>query len=135
MLKGLDHIGIAVTELDEAVRVFVQATGGRLVRCEVVADQGVEIATIEVGSLRLELLCPTRDDSPVARFIAARGTGVHHIALESTSVQEELERMKASGVRLIDERARVGAGNTSIGFVHPRALLGVLTEVVERKLE
>ena len=135
MLKGLDHIGIAVTELDEAVRVFVQATGGRLAHREVVADQGVEVATIEIGSLRLELLCPTRDDSPVARFIAARGTGVHHIALESTSVQEELDGMKASGVRLIDERARAGSGNTSIGFVHPRALLGVLMEVVERKLE
>jgi methylmalonyl-CoA/ethylmalonyl-CoA epimerase len=135
MLKGLHHIGIAVSDLDEAIRAYVQATGGRFVHREVVADQGVEVAVIEIGTLRIELLAATQDDSPIARFVATRGTGLHHIALESTSVQEELNRMKASGVRLIDEQARAGAENTSIGFVHPRALLGLLMEVVERKLE
>ncbi|HEY3294311.1 MAG TPA: methylmalonyl-CoA epimerase [bacterium] len=135
MLTGLHHIGIAVMDLEDAVRSWETMSGGQVVHREFVESQGVEVAVIEIGSLRVELLKATREDSPIARFISANGTGIHHLALESTSVEEELTRMKASGVRLIDEKPRAGAENTSIGFVHPRALHGVLTEVVERKLK
>jgi len=135
MLKGLHHIGIAVTDLDLAVREWVNVTGGKLLHREIVDEQGVEVATIEIGSLQVELLTPTSDDSPIARFIARRGTGVHHIALESDSTAEELARLKALGVRLIDEQPRTGAGDTLIAFVHPAALSGVLVELVERKIE
>lgn len=135
MLKGLHHIGIAVSDLDQAVSVWTTVCGGKLVHREVVNDQGVEVATVEIGSLRVELLKPVRDASPIARFIARSGTGFHHLALESDSTPEELARLKVSGVRLIDETARAGAENTLIGFVHPSALQGVLIEVVERKSE
>ena len=135
MLTGLHHIGIAVTDLDEAIRSWETVSGGKLVHREVVEEQGVEVAVIEVGSLRVELLAATRETSPIARFIASSGSGIHHLALESSSTEEELARLQASGVRLIDEHVRTGAENTLIGFVHPHALHGVLLEVVERKLE
>ena len=131
MITGLAHIGIAVTDLDEAVALWTRVTGGRLVHREIVPAQKVEVAVIAVGDLQVELLAATSDDSPVAKFTAARGAGIHHLALQSTSAPSELERLKNAGVRLIDESPRTGAENTRVGFLHPKALGGVLVEIVE----
>jgi len=131
VITGLAHIGIAVTDLEEAIVLWTKVTGGRLVHREVVADQKVEVAVILVGELRVELLAATSEDSPIAKFVAARGAGIHHLALQSTSAQPELDRLKSAGVRLIDESPRPGAENTRVGFLHPKALGGVLVEIVE----
>ncbi|MDD5087397.1 MAG: methylmalonyl-CoA epimerase [bacterium] len=133
MIRGLNHIGIAVENLDAAVALWQTATGGRVVHRETVAEQRVEVAVIEIGSLHVELLRPTSEDSPIFKFIAARGPGIHHIALQADSTQAELDRMKSQGVRLIDETARAGAEGTRVGFVHPKAVGGVLLEVVEAR--
>jgi methylmalonyl-CoA/ethylmalonyl-CoA epimerase len=132
MLSGLEHIGIAVERLDSSIELWLQLTGGRLLHRELVADQRVEVAVIEVGSLRIELLCATDDDSPIARFLKTRGPGIHHIALRSNAAQEDLDRLQAAGIRLTDETIRIGAEGTRVGFIHPRATGGVLVEVVER---
>ncbi|RPH94610.1 methylmalonyl-CoA epimerase [candidate division KSB1 bacterium] len=131
MLNGLDHIGIAVADLEQAVPLWLKITGGKLVHREIVASQKVEVAVIEIGSLHVELLRGVSDDSPIAKFIAARGAGIHHIALRSTAAQEELDRLKQTGVRLIDETVRTGAEDSRVGFIHPKSVEGVLLEVVE----
>jgi methylmalonyl-CoA/ethylmalonyl-CoA epimerase len=132
MLNGLEHIGIAVENLDMSIELWLRLTGGRLTHREVVSDQRVEVAVIEVGSLRVELLCATADDSPIARFLKTRGPGLHHIALHSNAAQADLDRLQAAGIRLIDETVRSGAEGARVGFIHPRATGGVLVEVVER---
>jgi methylmalonyl-CoA/ethylmalonyl-CoA epimerase len=131
MLTGLDHIGIAVSDLEAAIMTWVTATGGRVTHREIVAEQRVEVAAIKIGSLCIELLSPTSSDSPIAKFLATRGPGIHHLALTTTSAAQELERLKSAGIRLIDEVPRTGAENTRIAFVHPKALGGVLLEIVE----
>jgi methylmalonyl-CoA epimerase len=98
---------------------------------EVVSEQHVEVVMLRIGSLTIELIQPTSDDSPVARFLATRGEGVHHIALGCDSAQMELDRTLADGVRLIDEVVRMGAEHSLVGFVHPRSLAGVLLEFVD----
>jgi methylmalonyl-CoA/ethylmalonyl-CoA epimerase len=132
MLQGLDHIGIAVDDLEQATKDWLAVTGGQFVHREVVAEQKVEISVIQVGSLRIELIRPTDSASPIAKFIAARGTGLHHLALLAQNAQAELNRLNASEFMLIDEIARTGAEQTQIGFLHPRALGGVLVEIVQR---
>lgn len=131
MMTGLAHIGIAVTDLEKAANAWTTATGGKLIHRETVASQKVEVAVIAIGELHVELLCATSEDSPIAKFIAARGTGIHHIALTADSAQTELDRLKSAGIRLIDETARDGAEGSKVGFLHPKSLDGVLMEVVE----
>lgn len=131
MITGLAHIGIAVTDLDKAVALWTCATGGKVIHRETVPGQKVNVAVIAIGELHVELLCATAEDSPIAKFITARGTGIHHLALACTTAQAELDRMKAEGIRLIDETARPGAEGTRVGFIHPKALEGVLVEIVE----
>ena len=133
MIRGLDHVGIAVENLDQAIALWVNTLGGKLTHREIVSDQKVEVATIRIGTLCVELLAAASDDSPISRFLAKRGAGIHHIALESDATQVELDRMKLSNVSLIDESARYGAEQTLVGFLHPRSLNGVLVEIVERK--
>jgi methylmalonyl-CoA/ethylmalonyl-CoA epimerase len=131
MITGLAHIGIAVADLETAVELWTKVTGARLLHRQVVSDQKVNVAVISVGELRIELLSASAPDSPIAKFIAARGPGIHHLALRSTSARQELDRLRSQGVRLIDERARDGAENCRVAFVHPKALDGVLLEIVE----
>ena len=132
MIKGLDHIGIAVPDLEIAIPQWLNLTGGKLTHREIVSDQQVEVAVIMIGELRIELLGPTADTSPIAKFIANRGAGVHHVALRADSVQSELDRVKVIGLQMIDEFTRPGAEQTQVGFLHPRAMGGVLLEMVER---
>lgn len=127
----IDHIGIAVKSIDEAAKVYQQAMGLEVSGYDKVDDQGVRLAMLPIGESRIELLEPIQPDSPIEKFIAKRGEGIHHIAVRVDNIQLALERLKASGVRLIDSAPRVGAHNTRIAFVHPASTHGVLLELVE----
>jgi len=132
MFKRIDHVGIAVKNLDEAVKVW-EGLGLKVEEIEEVPDQKVRTAIIHIGESRIELLEPTAEDSPIAKFIAKRGEGIHHIALGVTNIEEHLRELKEKGYRLIDEEPRIGAGGAKIAFVHPKAVTGVLLELCERK--
>lgn len=131
----IEHIGIATRALDEALVFWRDALGLDVVETEEVAEQKVRVAMLPVGESRVELLEPTSEDSPVAKFIAKRGAGVHHIAVRVTNIRESLEHLKKQGIRLIDETPRTGAGGCLVAFVHPSAANGVLLELVEHTQE
>lgn len=131
MFTRVEHLGIAVTDLDEALELYRDGFALVLRHHEVIEDQGVEAITLEVGDTLVELLRPVRDDSPVARFLAERGPGIHHVAYLVDDLEEALSTLRARGVRLVDERPRVGVGGKLIAFVHPKSTLGVLTELVQ----
>jgi methylmalonyl-CoA epimerase len=127
----IDHIGIAVKSLIETAKVYEQALGLKLTGHDVVEEQGVRVTMFEVGESRIELLEPTRTDSPVQKFMAKRGEGIHHIAFKVDNIEEALQRLRAAGVRLIDEVPKRGAHNTLVAFIHPSSTHGVLMELVE----
>ena len=127
---GVHHVGIAVADLDEAIATYTALFGGVVDHRERVEDQGVEEASVHVGGSRIELLAPTGPDTPVGRCLAKRGPGLHHVAFEVADVAAELERLKAAGVRLIDEEPRRGMFGLQVAFVHPEATGGVLAEFV-----
>jgi methylmalonyl-CoA epimerase len=130
MMK-IDHIGIAVKSLSEAVKVYETAIGLDLAGFEEVDEQGVRLAMLNIGESRVELLEPTRPDSPIEKFMTKRGEGIHHIAVRVDNIDEALARLKSAGVRLIDETPKRGAHNTRIAFIHPSSTHGVLMELVE----
>ena len=127
---GIHHVGVAVGDLDRALATYVDVLGGTLEHREALADQGVEAAAVLVGADRVELLAATGDDTPVGRFVATRGPGMHHIAYVVDDVGAALHDLAAAGLELIDERPRRGLFGLEVAFVHPDAVHGVLTEVV-----
>jgi methylmalonyl-CoA/ethylmalonyl-CoA epimerase len=133
--KGLNHIGIAVRSLDAHRQYYEDVLGATYEGTEEVASQKVRVAFYLIGSpehgVRLELLEPTADDSPVAKFIEKRGEGVHHVAFTVDGIEGRLDALKQGGVNLIDEKPRPGAHDTRIAFLHPKSSAGVLTELVE----
>lgn len=133
--KAVNHLGIAVSSIDEVRPFYEETLGARFEGIEEVADQKVKVAFFSVGpegaAVRLELLEPTADDSPVAKFIEKRGGGLHHVAYTVDDIQARLDRLKEDGVRLIDETPRPGAHHTQIAFLHPKSSAGVLTELCE----
>lgn len=131
MPKKISHIGIAVASIEEATPFYRDILGMEFESTEVVAEQKVKVAFFAVGESRIELLEPTADDSPVAKFLDKNGPGVHHVAYEVADLEQRLAALKAEGVRLIDETPRTGAHNTRIAFMHPKASGGVLTELCE----
>ncbi|PLY03883.1 MAG: methylmalonyl-CoA epimerase [Desulfuromonas sp.] len=131
MTKKINHIGIAVTNLDAAIPFYRDHLGMAFEGTEEVADQKVRVAFLQVGESRIELLEPTAEDSPVAKFLAKNGEGIHHIAYEVDDIEKALAGMKEQGVRLIDETPRRGAHNSLIAFLHPKATGGVLTEICQ----
>ncbi len=131
MFRKIDHVGIAVKNLDEAIKVW-EGLGLKVDEIEEVPDQKVRTAIIHVGESRIELLEPTSEDSPIAKFIAKRGEGIHHLALGVDDIEAHLEELKEKGYRLIDEKPRIGAGGAKIAFVHPKAVTGVLLELCQR---
>lgn len=131
----IEHIGIATESIEEALGFWREALGLALVGTEEVADQGVRVAMLPVGEPRIELLEPTRDDSPIKKFLDKRGAGIHHIAVRVTDIRAALARLKDQGARLIDQEPRRGAGNCLIAFVHPQSSGGVLLELVEHAPE
>jgi methylmalonyl-CoA epimerase len=127
----IDHIGIATYKIDDALKFWRDALGLHVVETEEVAEQGVRVAMLPVGEPRVELLEPTSESSPVARFMEKRGAGIHHIAVRVDDIRAALGRLKEQGARLIDESPRIGAGGCLVAFVHPAASGGVLLELVE----
>lgn len=135
MYKKIDHIGFAVPNLDEAIELYQGMLGINCTGSEEVADQKVRVAFFPVGESSLELLEPTAEDSPIAKFIAKRGQGIHHLALGVDDVEQAIAALKAKGVQMIDETPRKGAHGARIAFVHPKSTPGILIELCERKQE
>jgi methylmalonyl-CoA epimerase len=129
-VRGLHHIGVAVDDLDAAIERYRALFDATLEHRERVEEQGVEAASLHVGGSRVELLAPTGPDTPVGKFLAKRGPGMHHVAFEVDDVAAELDRLKAEGVQLIDETPRRGMFGLQVAFVHPEATGGVLAEFV-----
>ena len=132
-LEQIEHIGIAVKSIEEALNFYEGILGLKCYKIEEVADQKVKTAFLKIGEVKLELLEPTSDDSPVAKFIEKRGEGIHHIAFKSGNIEEDLQLLKNDGVRLIDEHPRKGADNMEIAFLHPKSTHGVLFEICQPK--
>ncbi|HEY9898350.1 MAG TPA: methylmalonyl-CoA epimerase [Pantanalinema sp.] len=132
VIGRIDHLGIAVHSLADAMPMYTEGLALPLHEIEEVPDQKVRTAIFEVGESRLELLEPTDPDSPIAKFLEKRGEGIHHVALGVADVAEALSHLKARGYRLIDEAPRKGAGGALIAFVHPKSTHGVLLELCER---
>jgi len=128
--RGIHHLGVAVQDLDEALETYVRLLGAVLEHRARVENQGVEAAAVLLGSGRVELLAPLGEETPVGKFLASRGPGMHHVAYEVDDVRAELDRLSAVGANLIDEEPRQGLFGLQVAFVHPDALHGVLTEVV-----
>ena len=128
--RGIHHVGVAVADLDEAVATYERLFGGRLEHRERVEEQGVEAASMRLGESRVELLAALGDDTPVGRFLAKRGPGMHHVAYEVDDVEAALGELAASGAELIDAAPRRGMFGLQVAFVHPESVNGVLSEVV-----
>jgi len=131
MLSTIDHIGVAVEDLDAAIALYRDALGMPLVHRETVEEQGVEAVLLDVGDSHVELLSPLGPDTAVGKYLAKRGPGLHHVAYRVASIEEALRTLTAAGMRLIDERPRVGIRGSRVAFVHPASTGGVLTEIVE----
>ena len=128
--RGIHHLGVAVSNLDEALETYGRLFGAELEHRARVDDQGVEAAAVHVGSGLVELLAPLGGETPVGKFLAKRGPGMHHVAYEVDDVRAELARLAAAGAELIDGEPRPGLFGLQVAFVHPDAVHGVLTEVV-----
>lgn len=131
-VKHIDHIGVAVKTIEQAGKFYTDVLGLKIQGVENVADQKVNVAFIPITDSELELLESTHSDGPVAKFIEARGEGVQHIAFRVENIEETLEELKAKGIRLIDQKPRIGAGGAKIAFIHPKETNGVLVEVCQR---
>ncbi len=131
MFKKVDHIGIAVNSIDEALKFFRDALGLEVESIEEVPDQKVRIAFLPVGETHIELLEPTAPDSNVAKFLEKKGEGIHHIALNAPDIEAALGTLKDRGVALIDSEPRIGAGNKKIAFMHPKGTHRVLMEICQ----
>jgi methylmalonyl-CoA/ethylmalonyl-CoA epimerase len=128
--RGIHHVGVAVANLDEAVQTYVRLFGGHLEHRSRVEEQGVEAASVRVGVGRVELLAALGDDTPVGRFLARRGPGMHHVAYEVEDVASALAELSREGAELIDDEPRRGMFGLEVAFVHPESVHGVLSEVV-----
>lgn len=132
MTMKINHLGIATKGIDEALKFWGDALGLENVHTEVVEDQKVRVAMLPIGESRIELLEPTSDDSPISKFLEKRGGGIHHIAVEVDDIEASLAKLKAEGMRLIDETPRIGAEGCLVAFVHPASANGVLLELVQQ---
>ncbi len=128
MIKKIDHVAIAVKNLEDGVKIWKDF--GFKIEYEVVEEQKVKVAILHIGESRIELLEPIADDSPISKFLEKRGEGLHHLAVNVDNIEQELQRLKSLGYRLIDEKPRKGAGGKKIAFVHPKSAK-VLLELVE----
>ena len=131
----VEHIGIATRSIEDALRFWRDALGLEVAHAETVEEQGVRVVMLPAGEARVELLEPTGDDSPVAKFLEKRGPGIHHVAVRVEDIRATLAQLKTAGARLIDEEPRLGAGGCLVAFVHPSASGGVLLELVEHAPE
>jgi methylmalonyl-CoA/ethylmalonyl-CoA epimerase len=128
--RGIHHLGVAVDDLDEALDTYERLFGAELEHRETVADQGVEVASLWIGEDRVELLAALGEETPVGKFLASRGPGMHHVAYQVADVGAAIDELAAQGAELIDERPRRGFFGLEVAFVHPDAVHGVLAEIV-----
>jgi methylmalonyl-CoA/ethylmalonyl-CoA epimerase len=131
MLTAVDHVGVAVDDLEAALALYRDTLGMPLVHRETVAEQGLEAALLDVGESHIELLSPLGPDTVVGKFLARKGPGLHHVAYRVESVEEALAALSKAGMRLIDEQPRTGIRNSRVAFIHPSSTGGVLTEIVQ----
>jgi len=127
----VDHIGVAVEDLDDALALYERDYAMTLVHREVVSEQGVEAVLLDVGENHVELLAPLSPETPVGRFLAKRGPGMHHVAYQVQDIEATLASLREAGLRLIDEQPRVGIRDSRVAFLHPKSSGGVLTEIVQ----
>src|SRR5882724_11459861 len=130
MFARIDHIGVAVDDLDAAIALHETTYGMALVHREVMEEQGVEAVLLDVGENHVELLRPLADDTPVGKFLASRGPGLHHVAYQVADIEAALTALRSADVGLIDETPRTGIRSSRVAFVHPKSAGGVLTEIV-----
>jgi methylmalonyl-CoA/ethylmalonyl-CoA epimerase len=128
----IQHIGVAVESIEEALAFWRDALGLELKEIEVVEDQGVRVAMLPIGESRIELLEATARETPVGKFLAKRGPGIHHLCVEVGDINAKISELKARGARLIDERPRIGAGGALVAFIHPSSTGGVLIELTQK---
>jgi methylmalonyl-CoA epimerase len=131
MFGRIDHVGLAVSDLEAAIALHETTYAMRVAHRETVAAQGVEAVLLDVGENHVELLAPLADDTPVGRFLARRGPGLHHVAYQVADIDAALARLRTAGIRLIDETPRTGIRRSRVAFIHPAATGGALTELVE----
>ena len=131
MIKKVDHVSIAVKNLEEGIKTYEKLLGIKHSHIEEVPDQGIKAAMIQIGDVEIELIEPIKPDSGVAKFLENKGEGIHHICLEVDDVDKELESLAAKGVDLIDKKGRKGLAG-KIGFLHPRSAKGVLIELAQK---
>ncbi len=132
-LTHIEHIGIAVGNLEQAISYYEEVLGLKCYAIEEVKDQKVKTAFFKIGETKIELLEATEAESPIYKFIEKKGEGVHHIAFAVDNIEEALEETERKGIKLIDNKARKGAEGLSIAFLHPKSTMGVLTEFCEHK--
>lgn len=133
MISAVDHIGIAVKDLEASMGLYSTIFGVTEFHREQVVDQGVDIASFSLGGVRIELTAPLNDESPIAGFIAKRGEGIHHIAFRTDAINDDLQRLAANDVRLINTAPQLGAHDMLIAFLHPKSTGGVLMELCSEK--
>lgn len=133
MLKSINHIGIAVKDIDISIEIFRKIFGFGDIHKETVAEQKVNVASFKVGTVLIELTAPTDETSPIAKFLEKKGEGIHHIAFESDDVNTELNRLKNNNINLINETAQPGAHDMLIAFLHPKSTNSVLMEICQNK--
>jgi methylmalonyl-CoA/ethylmalonyl-CoA epimerase len=131
VFSRIDHVGVAVEELEGALELYGDTMELTVAHREVVSEQGVEAVLLDVGENHVELLVPLGEDTPVGRFLAKNGPGLHHVAYQVSDIEATLQALKAAGVRLIDEQPRTGIRGSRVAFLHPRSTIGVLTEIVQ----
>ena len=131
MFTRVDHIGVAVEDLDAALALYERDYAMTLVHREVIEAQGVEAVLLDVGENHVELLAPLTDDTPVGKFLAKRGPGMHHVAYQVDDIEAALASLRKAGLRLIDEQPRSGIRDSLVAFLHPKSSGGVLTEIVQ----
>lgn len=133
MIKKIEHLGIAVANIEESLRVFETLLGTKCYKIEEVESEGVKTAFLQVGESKIELLEATNPDSPIAKYLEKRGQGIHHIAFEVDNIQTEIERLLNEGFVLIHESPKNGADNKLIAFLHPKSTEGILIELCQEK--
>jgi methylmalonyl-CoA/ethylmalonyl-CoA epimerase len=133
MIKKIDHIGVAVKSIEQALPFYTEVLQLPLLGIEEVESEMLRVAFLKIGESKIELLEPTSEESTVARFIEKRGEGIHHVAVGVDSIQERINEMKENGIRMIHEQPKTGAGNALVAFMHPKSAGGVLVELCEKK--
>ena len=131
VFRRIDHIGVAVAEIEASLALWRDSFQMEVAHREVVEEQGVEAVLLDVGEYHVELLAPLGEDTPVGKFLAKKGPGLHHVAYQVSDIDATLQALKQSGMALIDEQPRVGIRGSRVAFLHPKATAGVLTEIVE----